>query len=445
MHDKLPPHSIEAEQGVLGSIFLLPAECLPEAIEKIKSTEVFYDLRHRTIYETMLGMYDSREALDTITVNQRLKDMGKLEAVGGGAYVSSLPDGVPSAANIGYYLNVLLEKFVLRRILQVSTRIIQDVYTHEGEVDSLVDSMERDVLGVAEIWGSDTEQRPVKALVMEALSMVEELHQKQGAIIGIPTGFHDFDRMTNGLMNGELIIIAARPSVGKTSLAMNIADHTAGSGIPTGVFSLEMTSSSLVTRMLCSAARINIRDIQAGVVREQDFKSLALSASRLAKAPLFVDDTSGLSILQLRAKARRMHQRHGLKLLIVDYLQMLHSTNPRAKNREQEIADISGGLKALAKELHIPVVVLSQLNRDIDKGGKRLPQLADLRESGAIEQDADLVGMLYRQEEIDPEKRPDVMKVGLLIAKQRNGPTGVVNMVFLPALTRFESAARIDQ
>jgi replicative DNA helicase len=289
----------------------------------------------------------------------------------------------------------------------------------------------------------------IKELVKSAINTIEDYHQRQGALTGLSTGFTDLDKLTTGLHPGEMIVIAARPSVGKTSLAMNIAESVAiDQKLPVGVFSLEMSAASLVLRMLCSRSRVNMRNIRDGFLAERDFPKLTGAAGKLANAPLFIDDSSGLSILQCRAKARRMWQQYGIKLFVIDYLQLLHSTAKRAENRQQEIADISNGIKALAKELSVPVIVLSQLNREVEKEKGRPPRLSDLRESGSIEQDADLVGLLYRpaqNEDEDTSNEPsDAIPVNLLIAKQRNGPANEdVRLTFLKTYTRFESAAKI--
>ena len=446
--DRLPPHSVEAEQGVLGCSLLSPNECMGVCIEKLRAaSEVFYDLRHRTIYEVMVEMYDSKEAIDLITLQQRLKDRQQLDAVGGLGYLSSLPDAVPSAANLSYYLGIVREKFILRKMIQTCTDVVARVYEHEGEVDALLDEVERDILHISESR-VESSTSTIKDLVHAAIVTIENFHQRQGLLTGVGTGFVDLDKLTSGFHEGEMIVIAARPSMGKTSLAMNIAEHVAlDLRLPVGVFSLEMTAESLVLRMLCSRSRVNLRSIRDGFLAERDFPKLTGSAGKLAGAPLFIDDTSGLSILQLRAKARRMAQQYGIKLLVVDYLQLLHSTARRADNRQQEIADISNGIKSLAKELKVPVVVLSQLNRELEKDKNRKPRLSDLRESGAIEQDADLVGLLYKPSSGDDDEagaEQDAVPVNLLIAKQRNGPTGDVNLTFLKSYTRFESAAKIS-
>ncbi len=447
--DRLPPHSLEAEQGVLGCVLLAPAECLGECIEKFKSgAEVFYDLRHRTIYEALVEMFDHKEPIDAITLQQRLKDRQQLEPVGGLAYLSALPDTVPTAANLGYYLEIVREKFILRKMIQACTDVVGRVYDHEGEVDALLDEVERDILRISEARVEAT-TNTIKDLVRKAITTIEDYHQRQGVLTGIGTGFADLDKMTSGLHEGEMIVIAARPSMGKTSLAMNIADWVAvDQRLPVGVFSLEMTAEALVLRMLCSRSRVNLRNITSGFLANQDFPKLTGAAGKLANAPLFIDDSAGLSILQLRAKARRMAQQYGIKLFVVDYLQLLHSTARRAENRQQEIADISNGIKALAKELKVPVIVLSQLNRELEKDKNRKPRLSDLRESGAIEQDADLVALLYKPTGGDDDDgggpEQDAEPVNLLIAKQRNGPTGDVNLTFLKSYTRFESAAKIS-
>jgi replicative DNA helicase len=446
--DRLPPHSKEAEQGVLGCVLLSPHDCLGDCIEKFANGgEVFYDLRHRTIYEALTEMYEQKEAIDLITVQQRLKDQNLLEGVGGLSYLASLPDAVPSAANLEYYLEIVREKFVLRRMIATCTDVVSRAYEHQGEVDTLLDEVERDVLrmsGERVAAGN----RTMKDLVHQAIHAIEEYHQRQGKLGGLSTGFLDLDKLTDGWHEGEMIVIAARPSMGKTSLAMNMAEHVAVSlNLPVGVFSLEMTAESLVMRLMASLARVNSRNIRDGFLSERDFAKLTTAAGKLAKAPLFIDDASGLSILQLRAKARRMHQQYGIKLFVIDYLQLLHSTSRRADNRQQEIADISNGVKALAKELRVPVIVLSQLNREMEKEKNRKPRMSDLRESGSIEQDADVVAMLYRpamDDEEGPSPDQEAVPVNLLIAKQRNGPTGDVNLTFLKSCTRFENAAKIS-
>lgn len=450
--DRLPPHAIEAEQGVLGCILLDPPHCLGECVEKCKNgAEMFYDLRHQVIYDTLVEMQNDGEAIDVITLQQRLKNNKQLDVIGGIAYLASLADAVPSPANLKFYLDIVLDKHILRKIIRVSSEVVSDSFEFEGEVDRLLDDVETKILRLSE-ERVEGKSHAMKELVHKAINTIEDYYKREGNLTGVGTGFADFDKMTSGFHGGEMIVIAARPSMGKTSLAMNIAEHAAlEQGVPVGVFSLEMSSESLVLRMLCSRARVNLRSIREGFLAERDFPKLTNAASKMGKAPLVIDDSAGLSILQLRAKARRMHSQHGVRLFIIDYLQLLNSTSRRsADNRQQEIADISSGIKALAKELNVPVIVLAQLNREIEKDKSRKPRLSDLRESGSIEQDADLVGLLYKPaggEDDDggePENDADGIRVNLLIAKQRNGPTGDVDLVFLKGFTRFEGLSKVS-
>lgn len=457
--DRLPPHSVEAEQCVLGCLLQDPNEGIGFCVERFKDASVFYDLRHQAIFKTLLDMWESKEAIDELTVGQRLRDKQQLDALGGYAYLSSLINAVPSAANLAYYADIVREKFVLRRLIQTCTSIVGRAYEEQDEVDRLMDEVERDVLRISEDR-VEPSSVPIKELVARAVTRIEEYFQRRGALTGLETGFPDFDKMTSGLHGGDMIVIAARPSVGKTSLAMNIAAHVAVDlKQPVCIFSLEMTAESLVMRMLCSESRVNLRSIREGFMSERDFPKLLTATGKLSGAPLFIDDSAALSILQLRARARRMWQQHGIKLFIIDYLQLLHSTARRAEqNRQQEIADISSGLKALAKELAVPVIVLSQLNREVERDRSRKPRLSDLRESGAIEQDSDLVGLLYKADPNNPAKAAagdddddgaalegDAVPVNLLVAKQRNGPTGDVRLTFFRSYTRFESASKVSE
>jgi replicative DNA helicase len=450
--DRLPPHSPEAEMGVLGCALLSPNECMGECIEKLKDNgaEFFYDLRHQTIYEMLAEMFNTRQPIDVITLQQKLKDKQLLEQIGGIAYLAQLQDSVPSAANLSYYLEIVREKFLLRKMIQTCTEVVGRVYDYEGEVDALMDEVERDVLRISESRAQGGVVT-TKELVGKAIGTIENYFSRKGVLNGLGTGFADLDRMTDGLHGSEMIVIAARPSMGKTSLAMNIVEHVVlEQKLPAAVFSLEMSAESLILRMMCSIARVNLRSIREGFMSESDFPKLTSAAGRLSNAPLFIDDSAGLSILQMRARARRLHQQHGVKLFVVDYLQLLHSTARRSQeNRQQEIADISSGIKALAKELKVPVIVLAQLNRELEKDKSRKPRLSDLRESGAIEQDADVVGLLYKPNTGDDEdgaapEEMDGLPVNLLIAKQRNGPTGDINLTFLKNYTRFESAAKVS-
>lgn len=463
---RVPPHSVDAEQAVLGCILINPNESLDLCLEKLRTpqtldtegksrgqsdeTHFFYDLKHQLIFELLVDMCEAKEAVDTLTLANRLRDRGQLDTIGGPAYLASLEDSVPSAANLTYYLDIVWEKYLLRKLLKVCTGMLQDAYSHEGDVEQLLDEAETRIHRINDERTGER-QADMKTLVRKAIEEVEAQHLRKGAITGIPTGFLDLDNLTDGLQAGEMIVVAARPSMGKTSLAMNIAAHVAlEAKKPVGVFSLEMTSEQLVTRMLFSQARMNLRTARDGFLISSDFPKMTAAAGRLAKAPLYIDDTAGLSILQLRAKARRMKHQHDVQLIVVDYLQLLNSTSRRARdNRQQEITEISGGIKTLAKELHLPVIILSQLNREMERDKARKPRLSDLRESGAIEQDADIVGLLYKptsgeDEEDGLAELNEGEPVNLLIAKQRNGPTGDVSLTFFKNYTRFENAARID-
>lgn len=440
---RLPPHDLPSEVACIGCCLLSPTEAMPVCVEHHQEG-MWFDLRHETLWQTMAAMFEERKAIDLVTVQKELKSKNQLEAIGGIPYLTALQDAVPSAANLTYYLDIIKEKALARKMIQVGTQMVQGVLESEGNVEQLLDQAEADVLAIRQqrqIKGS----KGIKALVNEAVDKTEEYHNNQGQIFGVSTGFTDLDRMTHGLHGGGYYIIAARPSIGKTSLAMNIAEHVAvNQRLPVGIFSLEMTEEELAMRLLYSRAKVSMTTMRAGKLCEEDFPKITNSGASISKAPIFIDDTSGLSILQLRAKARRMWQQHGIKLFVIDYLQLLNSTNKKAETRQQEIADISQGVKSLAKELDVPIIVIAQLNRELEKDKNRKPRLSDLRESGSIEADADLVALLYkapREEKDEDDQEPEVIPVNLLIAKQRNGPCGTVHLTFFKSSTRFESAA----
>ena len=439
------PHSVEAEQGVLGSMLISPREIIAECVERI-TEEYFYVPAHQTIYTVLVELWNAGAGIDLITFTQTLRDRNLLETVGGAAFVTSLYTFVPTAANVTYYLEIVREKFILRQIIAACTASVRRSYEEQDEVNSLLDEVEQKIFAVGEDRFKG--QMPgMKEQVMGALESIEQLWERRGGITGISTGFTELDRMTNGLHPAEMIVIAARPSMGKTALAMNIAEHVAiTSKLPVAVFSLEMSSQQLVQRLLCSRARVNLQKVREGFLAERDFPSLTAAASKLAEAQIYIDDTAGLSILELRAKARRLKAQKDIQLIVVDYLQLLKSTTRRAQdNRQLEISEISSGIKGLAKELKVPIIVLAQLNRQPEarSGGK--PRLSDLRESGSIEQDADLVGLLVRPEVYEEDEDARAEKAGeaeLIIAKQRNGPVGDVPLTFLKEFTRFEDRAR---
>ena len=442
---RTPPHSVEAEQGVLGSMLISPHETIAECVEKINE-EYFYVPAHRTIYDVLVDLWNTRQGIDLITFTQVLRDRNLLDSVGGAAFVTNLFTFVPTAANVQYYLEIVRDKYILREIISAATESVRRAYEEQEEVDSLLDEVEQKIFDVGEDRFKG-QMLSMKDHAMQAIETIEKLYERKGSITGIPTGFVEFDRMTSGLHPSEMVVIAARPSMGKTALAMNIAEYVAiNEKLAVGVFSLEMSSQQLVQRLLCSRARVNLQRVRDGFLGERDFPSLTAAASKLAEAKMFIDDSASLSILELRAKARRLKAQQDVSLIVVDYLQLLRSTTRRAQdNRQLEISEISAGLKALAKDLKIPVIVVAQLNRQPEQrtGGK--PRLSDLRESGSIEQDADLVGLLVRPELYEEDEEARVEKAGeaeLIIAKQRNGPVGEIPLTFLKEYTRFETRAR---
>ena len=444
---RTPPHSMEAEQGVLGSMLISPRETIAECVEKINE-EYFYVPAHQTIYSVLVDLWNAGQAIDLITFTQVLRDRNLLESVGGAAFVTSLFTFVPTAANVQYYLEIVRDKYILREIIAAATESVRRAYEEQDEVNNLLDEVEQRIFAVGEDRFKG-QMLSMKEQVMSTLESIEKLFENKGAITGVSTGFRDLDKLTSGLHSSEMIVIAARPSMGKTALAMNIAEHAAIQlKLPVAIFSLEMSAQQLVQRMLCSRARVNLAKTRDGFLAEADFPKLTNAASKLAEAKIFIDDSAGLSILELRAKARRLKAQQDVQLIIVDYLQLLRSTSRRAQdNRQLEISEISAGLKGLAKELKIPIIVVAQLNRnpEIRTGsGKGVPRLADLRESGSIEQDADLVGLLVREEyyaDSDEERTELEGKAELIIAKQRNGPIGQVKLTFLKHFTRFEDRA----
>lgn len=446
--DRLPPHSPEAEQGVLGCVLVDP-KCLCECVLKFGKNggEVFYDLRHQTIFKAMADMDERRMAIDVITLQQFLKDKQVLEQVGGIAYLSVLPDVVSSAANLSYYLDIVIEKAMLRHMIHTATEVVGRIYDFEGDVAQLMDETERRVLAVRDFVGK-SEYKSVREAVKRVINRIEDLHTKPNQILGLTTGLADLDKQISGLVAGSMIVVAARPSQGKTSLCMNIVEHVCiDLGLPVGVFSLETSIDNLVMRMLCSRSRVNARNIRDGFLAERDFPKLTGAAGKIAASNLFIDDASGLSIMELRARARRMHQQHGIKLLVIDYLQLLIATmnGRRIDKREREVAEISSGIKALGKELGIPILAISQISREVDKS-KRKPTMADLRESGALEQDADVIGLLHKtdREEDGYDECEAAVAMDLLIAKNKDGQTGPVKLTFLKSYTRFESAAKVS-
>src|SRR5579864_843066 len=440
-----PPHSVEAEQGVLGSMLISPRDAIAEVVEKI-TADYFYVPAHQTIFDALVELWNAGAAVDLITFTQNLRDRNLLETVGGAAAITNLFTFVPTAANVGYYIEIVRDKYILRSIIAAGTESVRRAYEEQDEVGNLLDEVEQKIFDVGEDRFKG-QMLSMKDQVMEAIESIEKLYERKGGITGVSTGFVEFDRMTSGMHPSEMIVIAARPSMGKTALAMNIAEHVAiNEKLPVGVFSLEMSSQQLVQRLLCSRARVNLQKVRDGFLGERDFPSLTAAASKLAEAKMFIDDSASLTILELRAKARRLKAQQDVQLIIIDYLQLLRSTSRRAQdNRQLEISEISAGLKGLAKELKIPVIVVAQLNRQPEQRAGGKPRLSDLRESGSIEQDADLVGLLVRPEIYEEDEEARAEKSGeaeLIIAKQRNGPVGEIPLTFLKEFTRFEDRAR---
>jgi replicative DNA helicase len=426
-------------------MLISPRDAIAEVVEKI-TAEYFYVPAHQTIFEVLVELWNAGAGIDLITFTQVLRDRNLLETVGGAAMVTNLFTFVPTAANVAYYLDIVRDKYILRSIIEAATESVRRAYEEQHEVGNLLDEVEQRIFAVGEDRFKG-QMQSMKDQVMEAIESIEKLYERKGGITGISTGFVEFDRMTSGMHPSEMIVIAARPSMGKTALAMNIAEHVAiNEKHPVGVFSLEMSSQQLVQRLLCSRARVNLQKVRDGFLGERDFPSLTAAASKLAEARIFIDDTASLTILELRAKARRLKAQQDVQLIIVDYLQLLRSTSRRAQdNRQLEISEISAGLKGLAKELKIPVIVVAQLNRQPEQRSGGKPRLSDLRESGSIEQDADLVGLLVRPEIYEEDEEARAEKAGeaeLIIAKQRNGPVGEIALTFLKEFTRFEDRAR---
>jgi replicative DNA helicase len=415
--------------------------------EKITADD-FYFAPHQVIFSEIAAMQDELGGVDHLTLTQRLIDRRLLDQVGGAVYVSDLFTRVPTAANVQHYIMIVKEKSLLRKLIGIGSDIVARSYEEQDDVQAWLDEVEQQVFRVT----ADIEQKgaqPIRNLIKDAMTSIEHMYDQRG-LTGLPTGFRDFDKMTSGLHPGNMFIVAARPSVGKTAFAMNIAEHVAVDlQKPVGVFSLEMSSEELVKRMLCSRARVNLRAVRDGFLGEKDFHPLTAAASQLMKAPLYIDDSANLTVSQVRAKARRMKSQYDIQLVVIDYLQLMRSPSRRAdQSRQVEIADISAGVKGLAKELAIPVIVLSQLNRQPEQreGGK--PRLSDLRESGSIEQDADVVGLLVRPEMYAEDEQDRSDKEGeatLIIAKQRNGPTGDIPLTFLKEFTRFTDQVRVER
>ncbi|MBI4965232.1 MAG: replicative DNA helicase [Desulfomonile tiedjei] len=432
---RLPPQFPEGERAILGGL-LLDNDALPK-VAALLSAEDFYREAHRHVFNAILDLFGKNEPVDWITLTATLKKSGLLEAVGGAAFLTELIDAVPSAANILHYTKVVKEKAVLRQLISAATEISTRCYEDQPEIDHFLDEAEQIVfrIGEARIQSGFVHVRP---LMTESFKTIERLYDRKENITGVSSGFKDLDNLTAGFQPSDLIIIAGRPSMGKTSLALNIAMHAAiEAGTPTGVFSLEMSKEQIALRVLCARAGVNLKSLRTGFLTSEDWGHLTLAVGNISDSPLFIDDSPAINTLEIRAKARRLKKEHDLGLIIVDYLQLMRGAT-KSDFREQEISEISRSLKALAKELEVPVIALSQLNRKVEERPNKRPQLADLRESGAIEQDADVIIFIYRDEVYNKsEDNPKKGEAEIIIGKQRNGPIGMVTAVFDARFSTF--------
>ena len=437
--ERLPPQNLDAEMAVLGSM-LLDEDALVAAAEFVEES-AFYKEAHRKIFSAILSLYKNHVAVDLVTLTDELKRRTWLDEVGGPSYLATLTSVVPTAANVEHYCRIVKEKAILRALIKAATHITTECYEEPASPDLLLDRAEARIFEIAS-KKIKHDAVSVKELIKSSIETIDTLYQRKGFITGLPTGFEELDHMLAGLQPAEFIVVAGRPAMGKSSLALSVAEYAALiQHVPVAIFSLEMSKEHLVQRMLCSHARINAHNVRSGMLSTSDWPKLTQAAGKLSEAPIFIDDTPGISVLELRAKARRLKARQGIGLAILDYLQLMEEPS-RSENRQQEIALISRSLKALARELTIPVLAVSQLSRAPERRETFRPRLSDLRESGSIEQDADVVLLLFREDYYNPtEENRGVAEV--LIGKQRNGPTGTVKLAFIKEYTRFESLAHV--
>jgi len=434
---KVPPQNIEAEQSILGGI-LLDNHAVNSVLEILEVGD-FYNEAHRKIFSSIVDLSEKNEPSDLITLSNILRDKKQIDNVGGVAYLASLVDNVPSAANIAYYSKIVKEKSILRRLIGASTEILNKSYNTTADVENVLDDAEHAIFEISENKIKPS-FFPLKDIIKDSFKAIEKLYEKKALITGITTGFEELDRLTSGFQKSDLVIIAGRPSMGKTALAINMAQNAAiEMGIPIALFSLEMSKEQLAIRMLSSEARVDSQRLRKGFLGETDWPKLTTAAGRLSDASIYIDDTPAISVLEMKAKSRRLKAEKGLGLIVLDYLQLMRGRNSSLP-REQEISEISRSLKALAKELDVPVVALSQLNRQVETRTDKRPYMADLRESGAIEQDADVILFIYRDEIYNKsEDNPEKGLAEIIVGKQRNGPTGKVKLAFLSEYTRFEN------
>ncbi len=440
--DKRLPQAIEAECALLGSM-ILDWRVIGEVVQIIESPQDFYDAKHTALFEVLVKMYDQNQSLDLVQLKHHLEDRGLLASTGGVEYLVELAESVPSASSAAYYARIVRDKAVLRHLIEAAGEILNQAYTGVASVGALLDEAEQKIFSLAETR-INQDAAELKALLQETYALLEAHDGRQ--LTGLETGYYELDDMTNGLQNGEMIIIAARPSMGKTALALNIAEHiTAVNHQPTALFSLEMSKQQLAQRLLCSRAGVDSQKVRKHNLTADEFGQLALVVGELSEAPLYIDDTPSLTLLALRAKARRLAARHDVKAIFIDYLQLM--TASQAESRQQEVSTLSRGIKAMARELNVPVVCLSQLNRSPEGREGHRPRMSDLRESGSIEQDADVVALLHREDYYHrgEEDYQEKNTAELIIAKQRNGPTGKVELQFHSPTMRFNNLAAISR
>lgn len=434
MIDRVPPHNNEAEQSVIGAVFLEPQALITAA--EVLIPEDFYRIAHQKIFGTMLSLSDKGQPIDVVTVTEELTAKKELEDVGGISYLTEIANSVPTAANITHYAKIVEEKSLLRRLIRIATQIVEDGYTREDEVEALLSEAEKNMMEVSNRKNAG-DFKHIKDVLVQTYDNIELLHTQQGEVTGIPTGFTDLDKITAGFQRNDLIIVAARPSVGKTAFALNVAQNVA-TKTPENVaiFSLEMGADQLVSRMLCAEGNIDAQVLRTGSLQAEDWRKLTMAMGSLSNAGIFIDDSSGIRVNEIRSKCRRLQQEHGLGMVIIDYLQLIQGSGRSGENRQQEVSEISRSLKGLARELKIPVIALSQLSRGVEQRQDKRPMMSDLRESGSIEQDADIVSFLYREDYYDKETENENM-IEIIIAKQRNGPTGTVTLAFAKEYNKF--------
>jgi len=433
--DRVPPQNNEAEQSVIGAVFL-SKEALITAMEILRP-EDFYKTAHQRIFQTMLDLYEKGEPVDLVTVTAELQDHKLLDEVGGVPYLTALAGSVPTAANVEYYARIVEEKSLLRRLILTATKIANDGYSREDEVGEIIADAEKYIMEIAQNRNSGG-FTPIRDALLETYERIEFLSQRRGDVTGIPSGYVDLDKMTAGFQRSDLIILAARPSVGKTAFALNVAQNVAArAGETVAIFSLEMSASQLVQRMICAEGNLDASKMRSGWLEEDDWQKLTMAIGTLAKAPIYIDDSPGVTVQDIRAKCRRLQAERGLGMILIDYLQLIHGRG-KGDNRQQEVSEISRTLKGIARELNVPVIALSQLSRSVEQRQDKRPMMSDIRESGSIEQDADIVAFLYRDDYYDKQtENKNVIEV--IIAKQRNGPTGTVELAFLKEFNKFVS------